>query len=164
MTAPARCNQHTAPSNFCPRSLPPDTIQLICSNDRFRSHILRPFFAGAVTSGLQKTRLPFNSQLAVIYCLNSTTYMHRPPPPHTAHSFRTMTLTETDNQLNQTDNKEIPCCTDAIDKQLKQFHVRSTPRLEYTVEERYKTNFTTKHVFIPINNTNENIVRFQRNT
>lgn len=57
-------------------------------------------------------------------------------------------------------NSDIINCPDAIDKQLKQFHIRSSPGSEYRIEDKSKSNFTIKHVFIPINNTKTEIVKF----
>ncbi|VVD06162.1 unnamed protein product [Leptidea sinapis] len=63
--------------------------------------------------------------------------------------------TQPDNE-----NAGILILTDAIDRKLKQFHIRSTPGLEYRVDNRSKT--VIKDVFIPINNTEQEIILYKQ--
>ncbi|VVC99899.1 unnamed protein product [Leptidea sinapis] len=77
-------------------------------------------------------------------------------------------VTISENQLISTnhtqpdnENAGIPILTDAIDRQLKQFHIRSTPGLEYRVDNRSTNSKTViKDVFISINNTEQEIICF----
>lgn len=64
--------------------------------------------------------------------------------------------TQVDNE-----NPGIPIIQDAIDRQLKQLYIRSTPGSEYRVDNRStNSRMVIKDVFIPINNTESEIVRF----
>ncbi|VVC87819.1 unnamed protein product [Leptidea sinapis] len=82
-----------------------------------------------------------------------------------AESDSMSAVTISENQLISTnhtqpdnENAGIPILTDAIDRQLKQFHIRSTPGLEYRVDNRSTNSKTViKDVFIPINNTEQEI-------
>lgn len=67
---------------------------------------------------------------------------------------------EVENPSRLEDNMSI--CNDAIDKQSKQFHIRSSPGNEYNVIDKSKNNFTIKEVYIPINNTENEIIKFLR--
>ncbi|KAL0859582.1 hypothetical protein ABMA27_010718 [Loxostege sticticalis] len=71
-------------------------------------------------------------------------------------------ITDNDDVITDDSNKIIPTCPDAIDKQLKQFHIRSSPGNEYRIEDHSKKNFVIKNVFIPINNTEEQVIKFLR--
>lgn len=64
------------------------------------------------------------------------------------------------DQVNQSDKTKIPSCDDAIDKQLKQFHIRSAPGTQYRVEDKSKNNRIIKDIYIPINNTEPEIIKF----
>lgn len=70
-------------------------------------------------------------------------------------------LISTNHTQADNENQGIPIVTDAIDRQLKQFYIRSTPGSEYRVDDR-STNarVVIKDVFIPVNNTEPEIVRF----
>lgn len=70
-------------------------------------------------------------------------------------------LVSTNHTQPDNDNKGIPILSDAIDRQLKQFHIRSTPGSEYRVDNRSTSSrIVIKDVFIPINNTEEEIIKF----
>ncbi|KAL0849026.1 hypothetical protein ABMA28_013399 [Loxostege sticticalis] len=71
-------------------------------------------------------------------------------------------IADNDDVITDDSNKIIPTCPDAIDKQLKQFHIRSSPGNEYRIEDHSKKNFVIKNVFIPINNTEEQVIKFLR--
>lgn len=70
-------------------------------------------------------------------------------------------LVSTNHTQPDNENQGIPILSDAIDRQLKQFHIRSTPGSTYRVDNR-ATNARSilKDVFIPVNNTEAEIVRF----
>lgn len=67
---------------------------------------------------------------------------------------------ENENDISSLGSNEIPICQDAIDKHLKQFHIKSAPGTEYTLNDRSKRNCMIKDVFIPINNTREETIKF----
>lgn len=67
---------------------------------------------------------------------------------------------DTSTSNNQLDL--IPISQDAIDKQLKQFHIRSSPGTKYRVEDKSKSNRIIKDVYIPVNNTETEIIKFLR--
>lgn len=70
-------------------------------------------------------------------------------------------LVSTNHTQPDNENIGIPTLSDAIDRQLKQFHIRSTPGSEYRVENRSTSSrIVIKDVFIPINNTEAEIIRF----
>ncbi|CAH4034422.1 unnamed protein product [Pieris brassicae] len=70
-------------------------------------------------------------------------------------------LVSTNNTQPDNENNGIPILSDAIDRQLKQFHIRSTPGTTYRVEDRSTNRRTViKDVFIPVNNTEQEIIRF----
>ncbi|KAL0902756.1 hypothetical protein ABMA27_000562 [Loxostege sticticalis] len=54
-------------------------------------------------------------------------------------------ITDNDDVITDDSNKIIPTCPDAIDKQLKQFHIRSSPGNEYRIEDHSKKNFVIKN-------------------
>lgn len=67
-----------------------------------------------------------------------------------------------DQPLNTENNQidKIPEIDDAIDRQQKQFHIRKTPGETYRVDDRSKGKVIIKDVWIPINNTREQIIQF----
>lgn len=70
-------------------------------------------------------------------------------------------LVSTNHTQPDNENNGIPILSDAIDKQLKQFYIRSTPGSTYRVEDRSTNSRTViKDVFIPVNNTESEIVKF----
>ncbi|CAH4037477.1 unnamed protein product [Pieris brassicae] len=70
-------------------------------------------------------------------------------------------LVSTNNTQPDNENNGIPILSDAIERQLKQFHIRSTPGTTYRVEDRSTNRRTViKDVFIPVNNTEQEIIRF----
>lgn len=93
------------------------------------------------------------------------------PPSQTEAESDSMSIVSADpNQLVSTnhtqpdnENRGIPILEDAIDRQLKQFHIRSTPGSTYRVDNRStNSRIIIKDVFIPINNTEQEIIRFLR--
>lgn len=91
------------------------------------------------------------------------------PPSQTETESDSMSVISADpNQLISTnhtqpdnENNGIPILEDAIDRQLKQFHIRSTPGTTYRVENRStNSRVVVKDVFIPVNNTEQEIIRF----
>ncbi|KAL0882139.1 hypothetical protein ABMA27_000699 [Loxostege sticticalis] len=54
-------------------------------------------------------------------------------------------ITDNDDVITDDSNEIIPTCPDAIDKQLKQFHIRSSPGNEYRIEDHSKKNFVIKN-------------------
>ncbi|KAJ2947350.1 hypothetical protein O0L34_g17078 [Tuta absoluta] len=70
-------------------------------------------------------------------------------------------LVSTNHTQPDNENSGIPILPDAIDRQLKQFHIRSTPGSTYRVEDRStNSRVVIKDVFIPVNNTEQEIVQF----
>ncbi|CAK1592478.1 unnamed protein product [Parnassius mnemosyne] len=70
-------------------------------------------------------------------------------------------LVSTNHTQPDNENNGIPILSDAIDRQLKQFHIRSTPGSTYRVENRSTNSRTViKDVFIPVNNTEKEIIQF----
>lgn len=70
-------------------------------------------------------------------------------------------LVSTNHTQPDNENNGIPIISDAIDRQLKQFYVRSTPGSTYRVEDRSTNSRTViKDVFIPVNNTESEIIKF----
>lgn len=88
--------------------------------------------------------------------------------PIDAESDSMSVVTNADDQLVSTkhtqpdnENQGIPILTDAIERQLKQFHIKSTPGSKYRVENRVtNTKMVIKDVFIPVNDTENQIVQF----
>ncbi|CAF4800983.1 unnamed protein product [Pieris macdunnoughi] len=64
------------------------------------------------------------------------------------------------SKTNKTSTDNIPKIDDAIDRQLKQFHIRKTPGDTYRIDDRSKGKIVIKDVWIPINNTREQIIQF----
>lgn len=62
--------------------------------------------------------------------------------------------------LSQSENNKIPETNDAIDRQLKQFFIRKTPGDTYRVDDRSKGKIIIKDVWIPINDTTNQIIQF----
>lgn len=82
-------------------------------------------------------------------------------PPQVTETSETADRDVNDNDDHcNTSHTEIPTCLDAIDKQMKQFYIRSSPGTKYRVEERSKGNFIIKDVFIPINETESEVINF----
>lgn len=87
--------------------------------------------------------------------------------PTTAESETASTTSAGPSQLVPTnhtqadnENQGIPIVTDAIDRQWKQLYIRPTPGSEYRVDDRSRnTRVVIKDVFIPVNNTEPEIVR-----
>ncbi|CAF4935569.1 unnamed protein product [Pieris macdunnoughi] len=66
----------------------------------------------------------------------------------------------TQSKTNKTTTDIIPKIDDAIDRQSKQFHIRKTPGDSYRIDDRSKGKIVIKDVWIPINNTREQIIQF----
>ncbi|VVD05048.1 unnamed protein product [Leptidea sinapis] len=147
----------------------------------------KPFYNGSPTSHFKQNDAPRVSQQRNIPSRNfiGTQPQHHHPSnivnrqnvsiPFTTISRETQAesdsmsaVTISENQLISTnhtqpdnENSGIPILTDAIDRQLKQFHIRSTPGFEYRVDNRSTNSKTViKDVFIPINNTEQEIICF----
>ncbi|KAJ0169943.1 hypothetical protein K1T71_014549 [Dendrolimus kikuchii] len=70
-------------------------------------------------------------------------------------------LISTNHTQPDNENNGIPVLSDAIDKQLKPFYIRSTPGSTYRVDDRSTSpRIVIKDVFIPVNNTEAEIIRF----
>lgn len=70
-------------------------------------------------------------------------------------------LVSTNHTQADNENPGIPIIPDAIDRQLKQFYIRSTPGSTYRVDDRStNSRVVIKDVFIPINDTETEIIRF----
>lgn len=70
-------------------------------------------------------------------------------------------LVSTNHTQADNENNGIPIIDDAIERQQKQFYIRSTPGSTYRVENRTtNSKVTIKDVFIPVNNTEQEIIRF----
>lgn len=65
-----------------------------------------------------------------------------------------------DTLNEQNSENKIREINDAIDRQLKQFHIRKTPGDSYRIEDRSKGKMIIKNVWIPINNTKNQIIQF----
>ncbi|XP_028037319.1 uncharacterized protein LOC114248310 [Bombyx mandarina] len=61
---------------------------------------------------------------------------------------------------NESTIDRMPEIDDAIDRQLKQFHIRKTPGNQYRFEDRSKGKTMIKDVWIPINDTKQQIIQF----
>ncbi|CAH2088138.1 unnamed protein product [Euphydryas editha] len=88
-------------------------------------------------------------------------------PPSIESESDSMSVIDPDNLVStnhtqpDNENQGIPILEDAIDRQLKQFHIRSTPGSTYRVDNRSTTSRKIiKDVFIPVNNTEEEIIQF----
>lgn len=64
------------------------------------------------------------------------------------------------SNVDSPNKNNLPQTTDAIDRQLKQFYIRQSPGSEYRVEDRSKGRTIIKDVFIPINDTQNQIIKF----
>lgn len=70
-------------------------------------------------------------------------------------------LISTNHTQADNENPGIPIIPDAIDRQLKQFYIRHTPGSTYRVDDRSTSSrVVIKDVFIPVNNTEAEIVQF----
>lgn len=67
-------------------------------------------------------------------------------------------LENTDPIIDSID--KMPEIDDAIDRQLKQFHIRKSPGDTYRIDDRSKGKTVIKDVWIPINNTENEIINF----
>lgn len=65
------------------------------------------------------------------------------------------------NEMENTSIK-IPQIEDAIDRQQKQFHIRKTHGDKYRIDDRSKGKIIIKDVWIPINDTRQQIIEFLR--
>lgn len=76
-------------------------------------------------------------------------------------SLEPIQLVSTNHFQPDNENNGIPIVDDAIERQQKQFYIRSTPGAKYRVENRAtNSKVVTKDVFIPINNTERKIITF----
>lgn len=64
------------------------------------------------------------------------------------------------NDSSNIEQNKLPQTSDAIDRQLKQFYIRKSPGSEYRVEDRSKGRTIIKDVFIPINDTHNQVIKF----
>ncbi|VVD00465.1 unnamed protein product [Leptidea sinapis] len=70
-------------------------------------------------------------------------------------------LVSTNHTQPDNENRGKPIISDAIDRQQKQFHIRSTPGSTYRIENRSTSSRQViKDVFIPVNNIEEEIIKF----